>query len=273
MKIISNAQFTEIQVDTVGGVITEAFPTYHHTFAKRKILTHDDSIENYKEVSPSEKTALEAKDAKFVEPTQDFVDMVESAGAVYNRQTGYFELNGLIDITLEQMLTILRESSGTNFLSSYSYARGKSRTFFPIESNRGSFSSSATYAFVFCSNLEVIDFGNSPYVIVEDSTFYRCDKLRIIQNGSLVPTSKALSALPLLEDVSFRVRVSFSIAQSPYLSLKSVRSIPEKAENLAPVTVTVHPEVFAKLADENNTEWHNVLTESAEKNISFITVN
>lgn len=37
------------------------------------------------------------------------------------------------------------------------------------------------------------------------------------------------------------------------------------------ITVTVHPTVYAKLADTANTEWHAVMTAAAAKNISFAT--
>ena len=40
----------------------------------------------------------------------------------------------------------------------------------------------------------------------------------------------------------------------------------------AAMTITVHPDVYAKLTDESNTEWHNVLMDAMAKNISIATV-
>lgn len=37
------------------------------------------------------------------------------------------------------------------------------------------------------------------------------------------------------------------------------------------ITITVHPSVYSKLTDESNTEWHKVLLDAAEKNITFAT--
>lgn len=37
-----------------------------------------------------------------------------------------------------------------------------------------------------------------------------------------------------------------------------------------PRTIAVHPDVFAKLTDEANTEWHKVFTDAQAKNISFV---
>lgn len=37
-------------------------------------------------------------------------------------------------------------------------------------------------------------------------------------------------------------------------------------------TLTVHPDVYAKLTDETNTEWHALMTKAADQNIIFATV-
>lgn len=60
---------------------------------------------------------------------------------------------------------------------------------------------------------------------------------------------------------------------SPLLTLESMRNIVNgKASSMATATVFVHPDVYAKLADPENTEWHKVLTDALEKNISFATI-
>ena len=57
------------------------------------------------------------------------------------------------------------------------------------------------------------------------------------------------------------------------LTLESMRNIVNgKASSMATATVFVHPDVYAKLADPENTEWHKVLTDALEKNISFATI-
>lgn len=37
------------------------------------------------------------------------------------------------------------------------------------------------------------------------------------------------------------------------------------------ITVTVHPEVYAKLTDEANAEWHALVAQAAARNITFLT--
>lgn len=46
----------------------------------------------------------------------------------------------------------------------------------------------------------------------------------------------------------------------------------DNAANTAAITVTVHPDVYAKLSDETNAEWHALLAQAAEKNIIFATL-
>lgn len=46
--------YTEIYVDNEN-YITESYPTYFHTFVRRKILGADDSVDNYKEVNEEKK--------------------------------------------------------------------------------------------------------------------------------------------------------------------------------------------------------------------------
>lgn len=103
--------------------ITESYPTYFHTFVKRKILTSEDSIDNYKEVTNSQKLALEESDSTWQSPPQSFIGMYNSACGIYgtyNENSGYFELNGLTDITYEQALNIMsrgQESIGPSAFS------------------------------------------------------------------------------------------------------------------------------------------------------------
>lgn len=44
------------------------------------------------------------------------------------------------------------------------------------------------------------------------------------------------------------------------------------AANTSAITITVHPDVYAKLTDESNAEWYAVLTAAAAKNITFATI-
>lgn len=78
--------------------------------------------------------------------------------------------------------------------------------------------------------------------------------------------------LPMLEDIwLFNLAVSLNFSDSPMLSHTSLAYIiAEKTKNVA-ITILVHPDVFAKLNDETNTEWHQLLLDAADKQITFAT--
>ena len=75
-----------------------------------------------------------------------------------------------------------------------------------------------------------------------------------------------------LENICLIVKESLYLAYSPKLSLDSFRHIVTYAVNTSAITITVHPDVYAKLTDEANTDWHQILLDAADKNITFATV-
>ena len=77
---------------------------------------------------------------------------------------------------------------------------------------------------------------------------------------------------PKLEYLRIYLKQNFNIAKCPVLDLGSFQFMVAHASNTAAITITVHPDVYAKLTDTDNTEWHKVLTDGAAKNISFATV-
>lgn len=82
-------------------------------------------------------------------------------------------------------------------------------------------------------------------------TFRWCDELREVR-------IKGLNSDAILE-------------QSRHISLASLQYLVENATNTKAITLTVHADVFAKLTDESNTEWNQVLTDATNKNITFAT--
>ena len=88
-----------------------------------------------------------------------------------------------------------------------------------------------------------------------------------------------------LEEVSVTLRrASISFADSPKLSINSVRNINREKNDTAAITVTVHPDVFAKLTGDTSnaaaaalTEaelalWAQALDAAMKKNITFATI-
>ena len=67
------------------------------------------------------------------------------------------------------------------------------------------------------------------------------------------------------------VCLDMSLAPLGELELECWAYMVEHAANTKAITITVHPDVYAKLTDESNAEWHKVLLDAAGKQITFVT--
>lgn len=205
-----------------------------------------------------------------------------AAGAVYNEKTGFYELNGLTDITEEQMKVIYVQTnhmdhienmndvfSGLNFRTNLGFKqvrRTNNRTF------------SLKSAFRENANLEVLKLGNSTndnWVMkcsdIQDFVTY-CSNLKEIIGYIECPVVVNFLGTSLLEEIRFKNIVrNFGIKDSPLISLESLQYLITNAANTSPITVTVHADVYAKIQDETNAEWHALIETAAAKQITFAT--
>lgn len=132
-------------------------------------------------------------------------------------------------------------------------------------------------AFLNCRKLEVVSGGFNVSNGVQ--MFHGCEKLRkvlpwiILENCSNV--SEMFYNCYELETLDIRsINIGINLSQSPLWRLESVKyAIDNRPAHFVPkaITITVHPQVYAKLTDETNTEWHALLALAAEKNINFAT--
>lgn len=111
------------------------------------------------------------------------------------------------------------------------------------------------------------------------SAFHTCKNLREIDAILDVSQASNVGAIANfqecknLEEIRIRnLKTDINFSSSPKLSLASLQYIVDNASNTGPVTVTVHPDVYAKLTDEANAEWHVLTALASEKNITFATV-
>lgn len=209
-----------------------------------------------------------------------------AAGAVYNQNTGFYELNGLTDITEEQMREIYVQTNPTKRVTDLCSVLNASsiRTNFPFL-NRGGYKNIDCYAaFANCTNLEVVAFGardsNNFFPSRIIYAFINCIKLREIKsvlnvtslesyNNKFLNTFSACRALEKILILNLKDNISFS--DSPLLSLGSLQYLITNAANTSPITVTVHADVYAKIQDETQTEWHALIETAAAKQITFAT--
>lgn len=110
--------------------------------------------------------------------------------------------------------------------------------------------------FAVCRNLEtiygVVDFTYIRKPDYVNSAFLMCNKLKSVN----------IYGLPQ----------SLNLGWSPLLSLASISYMIDHAANSSPITVTVHPTVYAKLTDGADEQWGALPAAAAAKNISFATV-
>lgn len=189
-----------------------------------------------------------------------------AAGAVYNRATGYFELNTLTDITAPQMRAILewgRYERIYNIANASAYsivdALPRLRTTIPAVSVNSIKMSYPLFNWTLLG-LEIIKFSlNSPTTF---TVFNLDSSISLLNQTSLVAILDRLSpvrggirigGIPLTKLSTIfihELRYDINLANLSALSLASLQYLVTNAANTAPITVTVHPDVYAKLTDE-----------------------
>lgn len=205
-----------------------------------------------------------------------------AAGAVYNEQTGFYELNGLTDITEEQMREIYVYTSGAinqNDLTQR-FSGLNIRTNIPFKVSLGNYDS--TFVMIgMCANnknIETINFVFRVFPIKTGYAFAGCSKLFSINSildfrlfeGNIVSTM-FVGCNALVHVLIHSLKTSISFPNSPLLSLESLQYLITNAANTSAITVTVHADVYAKIQDESQTEWHALIASAQEKNITFAT--
>lgn len=292
-----------------GNSFTQAKPTNFHQFWTQKILLENETVADFKEVTAAERSAIETADAKWTRPPQSFIDLwnnacidprTKRAVGQYNESTGYFELNGLTDITYQQAMDIYRYTSNgvtMDYLNVMGYGFAQFRTNLPPSS--GCYWVQIENLFTLNSILEVARLPQfySSEVKLEPKTrsaFEGCNKLREIINVMKAPSHVSdaytwygtFSRCFELETVWIKnLYGNISFAQSPLISSDSISYLVENrtTAHTDPITVTVHADVFAKLtgdttnaavaalSPEKLAQWQQILAAATAKNISFTT--
>lgn len=184
-----------------------------------------------------------------------------AVGAVWNSKTGFWELNGLTDITNEQMLTIYVETN--NFLMYQSdmescYCFSKCRTNIPNIPYLSSLARLRTNwrdFFRQSDNIEVLVLKNIPSYYFKLNTlidtFSGCINLRLIDgildvSNCLKHNSNDFVNCGKLESVKlYKLTYSIGLASCKMLSSESVQYMIENATD-ATITITLHPEAYER---------------------------
>lgn len=158
------------------------------------------------------------------------------------------------------------------------------RTNFPFLNRGGQKNIDCYAAFANCTSLEVVALGaregDNFYPSRVHLMFMNCTKLRRIigvlnvvslesHSSPFINTFSGCISLETLLLLNLKNNVSF--ADSPLIRLGSLNYMITNAVNTSPITVTVHADVYAKIQDESNADWHSLLSAAQEKQITFAT--
>lgn len=262
----------------------------------------DQTPDDFKEVTEAEKAKIEAQDALWERPPQSFIDMWKALyrGCDYNPKTGYFsvvfintseniEQYRMNDITYEEALLIYRYgtfSSSNDVIGGGATSRlavPQIRCFIPVSG--WSQNMNLPGLGWLPDTIEIISLFQVPSYTNGDSHLMPANNTALIYRASslkhifdkIQPQADNFKIAgylaPTLETV-FLHKISKNIDASlaPALSLDSFKYMVEYAVNTAAITITVHPDVYAKLTDPDNAQWHQLNQDAAEKQIAFATV-
>lgn len=202
--------------------------------------------------------------------SKDNIDSLISYGFAFNESTGYFELNGLTDISLQEALNIVAAGKPNFSLCDLHYSFKNIRTNLPILDNstyiqyfgNGIANTIRTAFMATYSDIEVfvympqttdnnyittgLDYSN---ISQSQLAFYGCQKLEKIY---VIP-----GTAPLLYEVFYScrrlkelelvfLRCDVNLAQSAYLSAKSTHIMIAYAKNRDAITITLHSDAKAR---------------------------
>lgn len=194
-------------------------------------------------------------------------DLYIQAGAKYNETTGYYELNGLTDITEEQMRVIWQEDLSGWYLNGRTNLTRNIR----IRGNAGGYNGGIDICNI-CynnSNITKFNFGQAPFARFLDNAFSGCTKLEtidtrfpIIPCGGVVGPNTFRDCVALKEvrfdmryiNYSYSINVKFPA--SPLISKDSVLSVIETTKtegSVKPlVVVGLNESAYNRLKDDTD---------------------
>lgn len=203
--------------------------------------------------------------------------LFETAGAVYNEETGFYELNGLTDITEEQMTAIYEDFNFNNDIFNRPL-RVKNKKLIRTNIPAGNYNASASADvylmkqkwYYFASSFEnleavVVTDDEARELLVADDyigcnyIFYNCPKLRNVKgilnltNLSKGPINLIGGNCKLLESIFIKgLHVNWKITDCPLLNKESILYAIRNSTATSPITITLHADAYSMaMADED----------------------
>lgn len=211
-------------------------------------------------------------------------DLYISAGAVYNEATGYYELNGLTDITEEQMRVIYEKTWGwwLHLPSLNGFGSALPRTNIPCPDYKIiAYAPQISLRSIFCfsrndDNLEVVNLRalytptsfNEINIIDFNWAFQRNRKIREVQGIINIKEARGKQNIGgNIETINIKgLKVSIIFYNSQRLSKESVLYMINNSEATTAITISLNKEVYDVMKDDAD-----IIAALAEKtNITLI---
>lgn len=206
-------------------------------------------------------------------------------GATWNDSTGYWELNGLTDITNDQMRAIYVQGIGSfNRVGdtwANAYTSSNVRTNLWGDTGSSGISLSMLSSFHQCNSIEIIQISSFPTAFAyldRIGNAFTCPKCTTITNPlnvSRCPTAELTYAgtfnLPLCTKLYLdEVKGNVNLSAMAVISLDSLTNLVTNAANSGAITITVHPTIYGYLTDQSgHPDWYALAQTAAGKQISF----
>lgn len=237
-----------------------------------------------------------ANDANWKGCRTPLTPLFENAGAKFNDDTGYYEMNGLTDLTENDLFIAWqypRLSDDDGIICSFSCfhpdRKRRIRTNFPFVTFFRSANQLKLYGQVkleIFTTASIVSGNTQPFAINSINT-YACNSLRKILGVISVINATNISTvsnedLTLLEELYLRyVKVNVSIFKNtPFIIYDCIKYLIDNASNTKAITITVHPTTYGYLTGTiepteqvggTTEEWQQIVTDAAEKQITFAT--
>lgn len=195
-------------------------------------------------------------------------------GETVTHKAGHYYLNGLGDITEEQMMDIYNYRDVIFNVDCSRIAQNIStRTIFSAYIKSGTITQllerrklQGYSSFHSCINLEILWFTKSPKGLestaldllpatnILDGTFTDCSSLKIISGincSGVTSFNNTFDGCSSLVEVRlYKVAVNMSLSSSASISKSSIVYIVKNAVPASAITITLHPDAYARLADD-----------------------
>lgn len=265
--------------------ITEAYSTNFHTFTSRHmILTPADSPDRYREVTAAERARIEADDAKWQQPPQAFVELIERSwnNVRYNPATGYFEVEvktattpkldySIKDIDYSEMIEMYNRVPKSCGTWNAPFLRQRVNLYPLAYGNPSATLTSTGYATdAIVAQLTPTDGG---YLNTGDVNMSNCTRLKAIIGHINANGHVMLSTNPMLEYFTCttkRENATIDVRNSPLLNRFCMEYLANRQGTA--MTLLVHPDVYAKLTGENpEADWTELFAQLQAKKITIQT--